>query len=173
MRTAELIALTNIVTVVALPLAWLLLCFASLNLIFKWTERKQERSITMKRLLAIMLLVGAILSWLVLGASHAQVSCFSYPGGVVSCDGPRGQHTEQWEMSPGQGMLYDQRGNVQPYAVFPTPPSALSPTRPGLGAPYRAPSLQPPTAPTLPPSTFETPTTPLFLPGFGGEAGSP
>jgi hypothetical protein len=104
---------------------------------------------------------------------EAQVSCFSYPGGVTSCDGPRGQHTEQWQLSPGQGMLYDRHGNALPYAVFPAPPSALSPTRPGLGAPPRLPSLQPPTVPTLPPSTFETPTTPLFLPGFGGEAGSP
>ena len=102
---------------------------------------------------------------------EAQVSCFSYPGGVTSCDGPRGQHMEQWQLSPGQGMLYDRHGNAEPYTVF--PPPATQPTRPGLNAPTRLPSLQPPTVPTLPPSTFETPTTPLILPGFGGEAGSP
>ena len=115
-------------------------------------------------------LVGAVL---MCGSTSAQVSCFSYAGGVTSCDGPRGQHMEQWQMSPSQGMLYDQRGNAQPYTVFPAPPSTMQQTRPGLDTLPRLPSLQPPTVPTLPRSTFETPSAPLFLPGFGGEAGSP
>ena len=119
-----------------------------------------------------LILVSALLA-LFLTASHAepQVTCFQY-GNMTSCDGPRGRNTLQTDFGNGQGVIMDERGDIIPYAVLP-PPSARQPNRPLPDTLPRLPSLQPPTVPALPPSTFETPTTPLFLPGFGGEAGSP
>lgn len=123
----------------------------------------------MKTLLTtIMLLI-----WLLFFASaEAQVTCFSYAGGMVSCNTPNGI-TRQQDLGSGMGVFTDERGNITPYAVIP-PPSTSRPRA------SERPSLYEPSSRDQDPYRRESgssseSTSPLFLPGLGGDAmgGSP
>jgi|GEM_PF-2938734 len=115
-----------------------------------------------------LVLVGVVL---MCGSTSAQITCFSYPGGMVSCDGPRAlQNTTQIPLSPNQGVIMDDRGNLEPYTLIPSqpqrPPSLWESdrfTRPQGSGTFRDQT-----------GTFgsiQSPSSPLFLPGLGGEAG--
>lgn len=100
--------------------------------------------------------------------ADAQIVCGSM-GAFTSCDGPRGSYTIQTDMGHGTGTVMDHKGNLEPYTIMPyqsqpKPPSDLS-RRPSL------PSYETPQTLPSPYQGFETPASPLFLPGFGGDAG--
>lgn len=56
--------------------------------------------------------------------AFAQVACFNYPGGIVSCDGPSGNTTIN-PLSPTQGVITQHghgRNSLEPYTIInPTP----------------------------------------------------
>lgn len=102
--------------------------------------------------------------------AEAQVSCVQI-GQFLSCDGPRGRNTTQLDLGNGMGVITDQGGNVEPYAIL--PPKT---TRPGLPTAPRLPeSPRAPVAPYLPygqPDPLSAPEfqAPIFVPySFGGE----
>lgn len=70
-----------------------------------------------------------ILSLLLLTAmtmpAGAQVTCFTYSNGLISCDSPSG-NTIQQDFGNGRGVILGPRGEVTPYATIPSP-SARSP----------------------------------------------
>lgn len=53
--------------------------------------------------------------------AYSQISCFQYPGGITSCDGPSG-NTTITEFSRGQGIITQQGRNgsssMQPYSII-------------------------------------------------------
>ncbi len=99
-------------------------------------------------------------------AADAQIICGTM-GAFTSCDGPRGSYTIQQDMGHGQGVIMDHKGNLEPYAIMPYQSQAKPPS----DAWSRRPSFETPQTPAMPYQGFEAPTAPLFLPGFGGEAG--
>ena len=62
------------------------------------------------------------------GIAEAQVVCFQYAGGVVSCDGPGGNTTLAPLGSPNQGVITQHgqgRNTLTPYTII--PPVSSSP----------------------------------------------
>ena len=69
--------------------------------------------------------------------AYLQVTCFSYAGGVLSCDGPRG-NTTITPLSPSQGVILSDRYGMEPYTIM--PPSSSAPSRPdGIEDPVLSP----------------------------------
>ena len=58
--------------------------------------------------------------------AYLQVTCFSYAGGVLSCDGPHG-NTTITPLSPSQGVIQSDRYGTEPYTIL--PPSSSAPSR--------------------------------------------
>ena len=88
-----------------------------------------------------------LLSWLLAGSAEAQVTCFAYPGGGVSCTGPNGQHFLQQEFGSGMGVIsgrnsYDSSSYMEPYAIIPPPVSRPSGALPQAPPAAQAPSFQ-------------------------------
>lgn len=102
-------------------------------------------------------------------AADAQIICGTM-GAFTSCDGPRGSYTIQTDLGNGQGVIMDHKGNMEPYAIMPSP-SRTKPLNDTLPRTPRLPSLEAPMVPTMPYQGFEAPAAPMFLPGLGGEAG--
>lgn len=48
------------------------------------------------------------ISTLLAGVAEAQITCFQYGGGMISCDGPNGLYSLQQEFSPGMGVISGQ-----------------------------------------------------------------
>jgi hypothetical protein len=78
------------------------------------------RSLTMKILILSLLFLTAMTM-----PADAQVTCFTYPSGMVSCDSPSG-NTIQQDFGNSQGVILGPRGEVTPYAIIP-PPSTQPP----------------------------------------------
>ena len=118
-------------------------------------------------LLTIVFLVAIVLGVLPLPPmSDAQITCFQY-GTMTSCDGPRGQHFEQWQYNRDQGVIVDSQGRVEPYAIL---PPRQEPSKSPYGTQPSQPSFGTPREPVSPYSSFEMPSAPVFLYGTG-EAG--
>lgn len=108
-----------------------------------------------------------LISWLLAGSAEAQVICFAYPGGGVSCSGPNGQHSLQQELGSGMGVIsgqssYGSPSYMESYAIIPPPVSRPSGSLPTP----QAPSFQPGRGV----EALYGLDRPLYLPyAFGGE----
>ena len=53
--------------------------------------------------------------------AYSQIACFQYPGGVTSCDGPRGGNTTIVPLSRTQGIITQQNSSgstMDPYSIM-------------------------------------------------------
>ena len=106
---------------------------------------------------------------ILVSSAGAQVSCFQY-GQFVSCDGPRGQHTDQLQLSPSQGVVTDDRGNLEPYAIFPSPSRPSQPLHDVLPKSRAPRTLSSPGSLFLDDSSSVLePSGPIFMPMYGGD----
>ena len=68
----------------------------------------------------------------------AQMTCFQYSGGVISCDGANLSNRTVVPFSNRGGIITDERGRIEPYAILPyrgernrsMPPAIAFPDRP-------------------------------------------
>lgn len=98
-------------------------------------------------------------------AADAQIICGTM-GAFTSCDGPRGSYTIQTDLGNGQGVIMDHKGNLEPYAILPTPSRESRPLSDVLPKRQPLPTLQ-----EYQPYQPMEPTSPVFIPMFGVEAG--
>ena len=79
-----------------------------------------------------------LISLVMVSLAEGQITCFTY-GTVVSCDGPNLSNRTITDLGSdlrrpsGQGVITDERGNVMPYAIIPSPTprsSGIEPLRP-------------------------------------------
>ena len=75
----------------------------------------------MKLLLATFLVMFLFIP----DTAQPQVGCFAYAGGVLSCDGPRG-NTTITPLSPSQGVIRSDGYGTEPYTILPPSSSTLS-----------------------------------------------
>ena len=71
-----------------------------------------------------------IASLFMAGIAEAQVACFQYSGGMVSCDGPSGNTTIAPLGTPNQGVITEYgrgRNSLTPYTIIPPASSSSRP----------------------------------------------
>jgi hypothetical protein len=76
----------------------------------------------------VMVLLLLITSLFIAEIAEAQIACFQYSGGVVSCDGPSGNTTIAPLGTPNQGVITEHghgRNSLTPYTII--PPASSSP----------------------------------------------
>jgi hypothetical protein len=108
----------------------------------------------------------AIVSLFMTGSAEAQISC-TQAGKSVVCMGPNRSMTTQTDLGNGMGIIMDQNGRMESYAIMPAPRSST----PGLQPLAPLPQLpQLPSLPSLVPQPLAPPPVaepfssgPLFL----------
>jgi hypothetical protein len=70
-----------------------------------------------------ILVLGSLL--LLPTLSYSQTVCFRYQGGMVSCDGPHGQHSTQVPFTKDSGIISTEK-SLEPYTIFPPADSSRS-----------------------------------------------
>lgn len=72
------------------------------------------------------IILTSVLLVLLAAPAFAQVTCFNYAGGMVSCVGPHGSTRTLVPFSGSggrSGIMTDERGRMEPYNILPSQPS--------------------------------------------------
>lgn len=118
-------------------------------------------------------LMLVIVSLFMAGMAEAQISC-TQAGKSVICMGPNQSMTTQTDLGNGMGIIMDQDGRMESYAIQPAPRSSsrsygIQPLQPLAPLPSLPSSRWTPSPyGPLPPADSPLSGAPIFLPSPGG-----